>query len=82
MLEVKGRSFVNRRRYHIVHADFRTFGSLKDKAKILNKLEEIAAELEDDLERLGFTGKTVTLKYKLDTYQGEPPSFIHSNKRC
>jgi DNA polymerase kappa len=35
------------------------------------KLEEIALELEGDLNRSGFTGKTVTLKYKLDTYQGK-----------
>ena len=35
------------------------------------KLEEVAAELEEDMERTGWTGKTVTLKYKLDTYQGK-----------
>jgi DNA polymerase kappa len=49
----------------------RTFKALSSKEKILQKLEEIALELEGDLNRLGFTGKTVTLKYKLDTYQGE-----------
>ncbi|KIM83394.1 hypothetical protein PILCRDRAFT_97225 [Piloderma croceum F 1598] len=47
----------------------RTFKALSSKEKILQKLEEIALELEGDLNRLGFTGKTVTLKYKLDTYQ-------------
>ena len=36
---------------------------------ILQKLEDIAAELEDDMERGGWTGRTVTLKYKLDTYE-------------
>ncbi|KZP22360.1 IMS-domain-containing protein [Athelia psychrophila] len=47
----------------------RTFTALSDKTRILRKLEEIAAELESDLDYLGFTGRTVTLKYKLDTYQ-------------
>lgn len=37
---------------------------------MLKKLEEVAAELSDDMEGTGWTGKTVTLKYKLDTYQG------------
>ena len=35
----------------------------------MQKLEDIAAELEDDMERGGWTGRTVTLKYKLDTYE-------------
>jgi hypothetical protein len=48
-----------------------TFKALSSKEKILEKLQEIAFELEGDLTRLGFTGKTVTLKYKLDTYQGK-----------
>ncbi|EGO00102.1 hypothetical protein SERLA73DRAFT_53034 [Serpula lacrymans var. lacrymans S7.3] len=48
---------------------FRTFSTLSDRQQILNKLEEVAAELEDDTERNGWTGKTVTLKYKLNTYQ-------------
>lgn len=47
----------------------RTFSSLGDKEKILQKLQEIAAELEKDMSRNGWTGRTVTLKYKLDTYQ-------------
>ena len=42
-----------------------------DKEKILQKLQEIAAELEKDMSRNGWTGRTVTLKYKLDTYQGK-----------
>jgi DNA polymerase kappa len=49
---------------------YRTFTPLADKQKILEKLEEIAEELEEDMETNGWTGKTVTLKYKLDTYQG------------
>jgi DNA polymerase kappa len=47
-----------------------TFSLIKDKDKILEKLEEVAAELEKDLEQNGWTGRTVTLKYKLDTFQG------------
>jgi hypothetical protein len=48
----------------------RTFNALGDKDRILQKLEEVASELEDDMERNGWTGRTVTLKFKLDTYQG------------
>ncbi|KAL6310385.1 DNA/RNA polymerase [Sparassis latifolia] len=47
----------------------RTFTALSDRTKILSKLEEVAAELEEDMEGNGWTGKTVTLKFKLDTYQ-------------
>ncbi|KAI0066045.1 IMS-domain-containing protein [Artomyces pyxidatus] len=47
----------------------RTFNAVSNKDKILEKLEEIAAELEEDMESSGWTGRTVTLKYKLDTYQ-------------
>ena len=35
----------------------------------MQKLEDIAAELEDDMERGGWAGRTVTLKYKLNTYE-------------
>ncbi|KAI0302716.1 hypothetical protein BC826DRAFT_1089789 [Russula brevipes] len=47
----------------------RTFKATSEKEKILQKLEDIAAELEDDMESSGWTGRTVTLKYKLDTYE-------------
>ncbi|EIW63572.1 DNA/RNA polymerase [Trametes versicolor FP-101664 SS1] len=47
----------------------RTFNALSDTAKIYAKLEEVAAELEADMEESGWTGKTITLKYKLDTFQ-------------
>ncbi|KAF8070684.1 IMS-domain-containing protein [Lyophyllum atratum] len=47
----------------------RTFTSLSDKEKILDKLDEIATELEKDMEQNGWTGQTVALKFKLDTYQ-------------
>ena len=45
--------------------------------KILEKLSEVSAELEQDMNETGWTGRTVTLKYKLDTYQGE----LHFNSR-
>ncbi|KDR75457.1 hypothetical protein GALMADRAFT_140685 [Galerina marginata CBS 339.88] len=47
----------------------RTFSTLGDLEKILDKLKEVAAELEKDMEQTGWTGRTVTLKFKLDTYQ-------------
>ncbi|KAF7793927.1 hypothetical protein EIP86_005049 [Pleurotus ostreatoroseus] len=36
----------------------RTFHPIGDKEKILAKLEEVCAELEEDMERTGWTGKT------------------------
>lgn len=53
---------------HVFHL-LRTFRAISEKENILEKLEDIAAELEDDMERGGWTGRTVTLKYKLDTYE-------------
>ncbi|OCH87051.1 DNA/RNA polymerase [Obba rivulosa] len=47
----------------------RTFSTLWKQEDILQKLEEVAAELEADMQEGGWAGKTVTLKYKLDTYQ-------------
>ncbi|KAG8213936.1 IMS-domain-containing protein [Butyriboletus roseoflavus] len=47
----------------------RTFRALSDKHMILSKLEDVADELARDMVSGGWTGKTVTLKYKLDTYQ-------------
>lgn len=52
----------------------RTFRALSDKQMILSKLEEVADELARDMVSGGWTGKTVTLKYKLDTYQGNSPA--------
>lgn len=49
----------------------RTFSPLDDGEVLLQKLEHIASELETDMARNGWAGKTITLKYKLDTYQGE-----------
>ncbi|KAJ3857503.1 DNA/RNA polymerase [Lentinula lateritia] len=48
----------------------RTFHPLADKGKILQKLEEVAEELENDMTETGWAGRTVTLKYKLENYQG------------
>lgn len=48
----------------------RTFRALSDKQMILSKLEDVSDELARDMVSGGWTGKTVTLKYKLDTYQG------------
>jgi hypothetical protein len=50
----------------------RTFHALGDKDKLLEKLEHIAEDLEEDMVRTGWAGRTVTLKYKLDTFQSEP----------
>ncbi|KAM5540203.1 hypothetical protein V8D89_006022 [Ganoderma adspersum] len=47
----------------------RTFHALSDTEKILAKLEEVARELSADMTGGGWTGKTITLKYKLDTFQ-------------
>ncbi|KAI0779356.1 DNA/RNA polymerase [Fomes fomentarius] len=47
----------------------RTFHPISDTAKIHAKLDEVAAELSDDMTEGGWTGKTITLKYKLDTYK-------------
>ncbi|VDC06396.1 unnamed protein product [Peniophora sp. CBMAI 1063] len=47
----------------------RTFNTISDKDTILKKLEEIATELENDMTESGWSGRTITLKYKLDTFQ-------------
>ncbi|KAJ7096363.1 IMS-domain-containing protein [Mycena epipterygia] len=47
----------------------RTFPPLGDKQKILEKLEEVCAELESDMEESQWTGRTITLKYKLDSFE-------------
>ncbi|KAK0195348.1 DNA/RNA polymerase [Armillaria mellea] len=47
----------------------RTFNPLDNKERIFQKLQEVAQELEDDMNSNGWTGRTITLKFKLDTYQ-------------
>jgi len=49
----------------------RTFNPLKDKVEILRKLEEVAEELEGDMAEKDWAGRTVTLKFKRSTYEGE-----------
>jgi hypothetical protein len=44
---------------------------MSDKAAILRKLEQCAEGLEADMKENGWAGKTVTLKFKLDTYEGD-----------
>uniref|UniRef100_A0A8H8CPL3 DNA polymerase kappa n=1 Tax=Psilocybe cubensis TaxID=181762 RepID=A0A8H8CPL3_PSICU len=47
----------------------RTFPSLRNIQQIHEKLAEVADELERDMEENGWAGRTVTLKFKLNTYQ-------------
>ncbi|KIK67147.1 hypothetical protein GYMLUDRAFT_37190 [Collybiopsis luxurians FD-317 M1] len=47
----------------------RTFHAIDDKDKLLQKLDEVAEELENDMAESRWAGRTVTLKFKLDTYQ-------------
>ncbi|KAF7315401.1 IMS-domain-containing protein [Mycena indigotica] len=47
----------------------RTFAPLSDKEKIIEKLYEVCAELEADMEQTQWAGRTITLKYKLDTFE-------------
>ena len=49
----------------------RTFNPLEEKIEILRKLEEVAEELEGDMAEKGWAGRTVTLKFKRSTYEGE-----------
>lgn len=47
----------------------RTFRDKWEDEDILSELANIAQELEDDLKRLRYSGKTVTVKFKLHTYE-------------
>ncbi|CAE6482324.1 unnamed protein product [Rhizoctonia solani] len=47
----------------------RTFHPQSDPKVLLETLDKIAEGLAQDCEKRGWTGKTLTLKYKLDTYQ-------------
>nr|XP_018262802.1 DNA polymerase kappa subunit [Kwoniella dejecticola CBS 10117]OBR84960.1 DNA polymerase kappa subunit [Kwoniella dejecticola CBS 10117] len=49
----------------------RTFRDKVDEEDILNEVASIAEELEKDLERLQYAGKTVTVKYKLHTFENK-----------
>ena len=52
-------------------AKLRTFNPLEDKTEILRKLEEVAEELEGDMAEKAWAGRTVTLKFKRSTFEGE-----------
>jgi DNA polymerase kappa len=49
----------------------RTFRDKTQDEDILNELESIAEELENDMTTLQYAGKTVTVKYKLHTYENK-----------
>ena len=49
----------------IILTDRRTFRDKMDDQDILDTLADIAKELEEDLERLQYAGKTVTVKFKV-----------------
>lgn len=59
----------------------RTFNPIEDKIEILRKLEEVAEELEGDMAAKGWAGRTVTLKFKRSTYEGEELSGSYSGLR-
>lgn len=46
-----------------------TFRDKTQDEEILEQLEEIAEELEKDLANLKYAGRTVTVKFKLHTYE-------------
>ncbi|QRV79440.1 DNA repair protein REV1 [Ceratobasidium sp. AG-Ba] len=47
----------------------RTFNPQRDPKVLLETLEKVVEGLVEDCEKRGWAGKTLTLKYKLDTYQ-------------
>ena len=60
-----------------------TFHETDDRSELRKKLRWIAAELEKDLQRTQFKGRTLVLKIKLDTYevftrQLQPPKAINT----
>ena len=59
-----------------------TFREMSDKTELRDKLRHIAEELEKDMLRTQFKGKTLVLKIKLHTYevltrQTAPPKAVH-----
>lgn len=66
-------------RFQLTHDEsISTFHATSNVGKLLEKLEGVAESLATDLERTGFAGKTITLKYKLDTYNGAPLAPLQS----
>lgn len=60
-----------------------TFREMSGKTELREKLKHIAEELEQDLERTQYKGRTLVLKVKLHTYevltrQIAPPKAVHS----
>lgn len=49
----------------------RTFRDKTEDKEIMEMLTEIAEELHKDMENLQYAGKTVTVKYKLHTFESE-----------
>ncbi|KAJ7188315.1 hypothetical protein C8R46DRAFT_1205488 [Mycena filopes] len=47
----------------------KSIGAERRQTKILGKLDEVCAELESDMEETQWTGRTITLKYKLDSFE-------------
>ncbi|KAF8894098.1 hypothetical protein BD779DRAFT_1435288 [Infundibulicybe gibba] len=47
----------------------RTFAPIGDSTRILKELDAVAVELEKDMRVHGWSGRTITLKFKLETYQ-------------
>jgi DNA polymerase kappa len=47
----------------------RTFRDKTEDKEIMDMLTEIAEELHKDMENLQYAGKTVTVKYKLHTFE-------------
>jgi len=59
-----------------------TFRDMNDKTELRTKLRHIAEELEKDMKRTQFKGRTLVLKIKLHTYevftrQVAPPTAVH-----
>ena len=59
-----------------------TFGDMGDPGELREKLRHTAEELEGDLARTGYKGRTLCLKVKLHTYevltrQAVPPGAVH-----
>jgi DNA polymerase kappa len=60
-----------------------TFRDISTKAELREKLRHTAEELEKDMRRVGFKGRTLVLKIKLHTYevftrQVAPPKAVHT----
>ena len=57
----------------------RTFRTLDTREAILEKLDHVAEELESDMRENGWAARTITLKYKLDTFQGEMNHYFSTH---